>query len=233
MLVTADAQVSSLASNTHGVLRRERRLGRDAEQDRPEPKSTNLGAAGGKELAGGDVIYRTSPGLRAATAIFAPLMALLLLPLATLPAHPDDTFGSTLFGYALVGGGGVFVLLGGRGWIRVSDEGISARNILTSTWVPWAEVEALEAGSKVGIVKHDGQTWWCWAVQRANISGMLNRRSRVDRVVAEMEMRRTNATPVRAPASDTSRRSLVRPAWWEWIVITGYMAAAIVGLAGV
>ncbi|WP_344249290.1 PH domain-containing protein [Isoptericola hypogeus] len=132
-----------------------------------------------------------------------------------------------------MGGGGVFALLSGRGWIRVSDEGLWARNIVTSTSVPWSEVVALEAGSKVGVVLRNGQTWWFWAVQRANISGMLNRRSRVDRVVAEIEVRRTRVASLRAPANDTSRKSLVRPAWWEWIVIAGYVAAAIVGLAGV
>ncbi|MGF0118266.1 hypothetical protein ACQFYA_18385 [Promicromonospora sp. Marseille-Q5078] len=162
--------------------------------------------------------------------MLAPLWILLLLADTAIPRHPDDTLGSILFGYTLIGGGGLFVLLIGRGWIRVSDEGISARNIVTKTWVPWSEVAALEAGSKVGVVQRDGQTWWCWAVQQANISGMLNRRSRVDRVVAEIEMRRATAGSVRAPASDTSRRSLVRPAWWEWLVVAGYAAAVTVGL---
>ncbi|MFD6177863.1 MULTISPECIES: hypothetical protein [unclassified Isoptericola] len=204
------------------------------EQAGPEPRSANLGAAGGAELANGDVIYRVSPGLRVGTAVAAPLWILLFLALTTVPLHPDDTLGSILFGYTLVGGGGVFALLIGRGWIRVSDEGISTRNILTSTWVPWNEVEALESGSKVGIVKRDGQTWWCWAVQRANIAGMLNRRSRVDRVVGEIELRHARATSVSVPepGDNISRRSLIRPAWWEWIVIAGYVATAIVGLAG-
>lgn len=116
----------------------------------------------------------------------------------------------------------------GRGWIRMSDRGVLARNVVTQMWVPWSAVTQIEAGAKVGIRLEDDRIWWCWAVQRANVTAMLDRTSRVDRVVAEMEALR--AVAARSQAQDTPSRTIVQPAWWEWAIIGGYIVAAVAGL---
>lgn len=108
-----------------------------------------------------------------------------------------------------------FAILNCGGVIEVSANGVRARNIISERWYPWESIDRFEATDRVEIVQANGATSRCWAVQRANISSMLNRESRVDVVVDQLNnARRTIGCAANSATGSTLR--WVHLTVWEW-----------------
>ena len=120
----------------------------------------------------------------------------------------DTTPGSS-FLLAVGVGMTVFALVLSRGTITCDATGIHARNLLLDLHVPWRAVREVVARDLVVVMTSSGAQHRLWAVQRARIAMILNRRSVVDDVVERIESVRPALTD-QAPAED---RVVRRPAW--------------------
>lgn len=103
----------------------------------------------------------------------------------------------------------LFALVLSRGTITCDATGIHARNLLLDLHVPWRAVREVVARDLVVVVTSSGAQHRLWAVQRARIAMILNRRSVVDDVVERIESVRPALTD-RAADDD---RVVRRPAW--------------------
>lgn len=108
-----------------------------------------------------------------------------------------------------------FAILNCGGVIELSSNGVRSRNIFTDRWYEWESIDRFEATDRVEIIQANGARSRCWAVQRANISSMLNRASRVDVVVDELNRTRQAIGGVANTAAESTLRR-VHLTIWEW-----------------
>lgn len=74
--------------------------------------------------------------------------------------------------------------------IATGPEGVTIRNPVATTFVPWSDIQRCTPGySGITIVRRDGSRVVAWAVQKSNAARWLNRRVRADDVADHLESR--------------------------------------------
>lgn len=121
-----------------------------------------------------------------------------------------------------------FVLIGG-GRIDVTRDGVRSRNVITERRYPWPSIETFEARMCVCVADSGGVLTPLWAVQRAKIAAMTGRRSRVDRVVEDLEAFRRQMAVAPDPGVRPTTR-VVRLTRWEWAQIVGVYPAVVAAM---
>ena len=112
--------------------------------------------------------------------------AVVLLVLAAWPTDGVDRVGFLVFGLGLAG----FAAYAWRGGLRTRIEarpfGLVVINPIRTYIVPWDAVVQVEPGYSGLLIIGGGRSVTAWAVQQANISEWLGRRSRSVRVAEEI-----------------------------------------------
>jgi hypothetical protein len=74
-----------------------------------------------------------------------------------------------------------------RPHVDICCDGLTVCNPFGSLQVPWSSVQRIDVDRVLTITLVDGQVVRAWAVQAANITRLLHRESRADRVASELE----------------------------------------------
>lgn len=177
-------------------------------------------------------LVRTSPGTRAA--------GVALLAISTLPAMVAGARFlvdlHSLEGLVLAQAAVLMFVALARAWIQYDDTAVIARNLLFEYRFPWSSIAAIEARDRVVIRCRDDRRYRLWAVQRANIAGILGRESVVDRTVGEIREfveSRTSVEPLGRGAPNHRgglgvTKRLIKPTRLEWVLILCFAPAFFV-----
>jgi hypothetical protein len=92
----------------------------------------------------------------------------------------------------LLGAPGLWFIAYSRAYVMLCDEGVRARNILSTTDTPWDQIDTAGAGYwGIAILRVDGPALVAMAVQKSNFSTWIGRETRADRLAAAITARGT------------------------------------------
>ncbi|WP_254705829.1 PH domain-containing protein [Streptomyces vilmorinianum] len=116
------------------------------------------------------------------------MLAIVVAAVAYLDMRAGAETGGGIAFYTVLSSVAVTLIARAFVWsaIVAGTHGVQVRSPLQTRRLSWAKVRDFRAEDRVVIVLADGREVRCWAVQRANIAGLLKRRSCVDDVVADL-----------------------------------------------
>jgi hypothetical protein len=116
--------------------------------------------------------------------------------------------------------------------LEARSTGVYVRNIVREYWVPWFEIQLVDADMNVTVETTSGTRIETWAVQKANIASILNRRSRVDRVAERLLKAKTAQETANEaiPVGEGVRRRYSRLPIWMTVAFVVYLIAVVLVL---
>ncbi len=147
-----------------------------------------MGWSFGRKMDESKVKFRNSTNLVWSIAGIILFAIMLAADKNCIPALPRGDSGGRLAVYV---GGIIFSSMGIRPLIVATPRFLIVRNPLKTYRIPWSEIKGFQAEMRVIVELNNGSEVSCLAVNRTNLARMLNRRSHVDNVVADLEELRT------------------------------------------
>lgn len=105
--------------------------------------------------------------------------------------------------------------------------GVLVLNSIFRYWIPWSAVRSIDADMRVEISTTDGKVVATWAIQKANITAALGRRSRTDRVAERLNAVRESCSNSAPSPGNHMQRSLAA-SHLVWTAATAALGALAV-----